>query len=201
MILYQCSKCAKTFAATNPKHCPYCQYQHLQILSHYRVQVFNTSDVKSKRDKYSVSFDIQVDSSDPGKTIPEILCNILKLPSISIRHVIDNPYVSRIKRCHKTTKRVTYEYPVTVELRVYSPQRAYVLLDSEDKEAFSYLVSQYKQHGWKVLDLRHSKVSFIRIVRRFLNTFIVPRLKNDAVRKDILCLITDDGDSSDNDSC
>ena len=194
------------FSALNPKVCPYCQEKRLYVLSRYRVQVYNISDIRSKPKTYSVKFDINtcVDDVDIDESVvlSEALCNIMKLPSISIRYSVSDPYSSRPKNC-KITKSC-FETPITVELRVYSPNRAYVLLDSEDDEIFEYVASQYKQRGWTVLDLRQSGISFTKIIRRFLRKKVVPRLQNDVIRKDIVCFTEDNdnnGDSSDNDYC
>ena len=188
MLLYQCDKCEKTFSALSPEMCPYCQYKHLRLLSNYKVQVYNVSDIQPKHNKYSVKFDLPEVSNENETQLPEILCNILRLPSISIRHSIDNPYVGRIKRCHSACDKKGYETPITTELRVYSPNRAYVLLDSESDEIFDYISTQYKQRDWEVLDLRNSQISFVNIIRKFFKTHVVPRLKNDATRKDIECI-------------
>ena len=203
MYLYQCPKCNKMFAASNPKVCPYCKNERLMLLSQYRVHILHLSDIKSKYNKYSIKFTIQSDPNDMEMVMSETLCNILKLPSISIRHTIDSPYERRIKRTHTTKYKGVFETPLTVELRVYSPNRAYVLLDSEDDEIFDYLVTQYKQHGWKVLDLRKSSISFVRILKQYLSTHVIPRLKNEVIRKDITCLMGDNdnnngGSSDDN---
>jgi len=198
MLLYQCDECEKTFSATDPKICPYCGHTRLRLLSRYKVQIFHISDIQPTREKYATTFTLQSDVNNIERVIPETLCNILKLPSISIRHSIEDPYSSRFKRSNRKS---SYETPLTTELRVYSPKRAYVLLDTEDEEIFDYLVTQYKRHGWNVLDLRESQISFVQIMKRFLSTLVIPRLKNDVVRKDISCMITNSGDSSDNDSC
>jgi len=199
MLYYRCSKCKKTFSALNPKNCPYCQHTNLQILSNYKVQVYNTSDIKSSLNKYITKFELQPNLIDDKNAISDITCKILQLPSISTRHCIDNPYINRIKRITNCSKK-NFETPFTVELRLYSPQRAYVLIDSESNEIIDYLIAQYKSMGWDVIDLSKSQVSFIKIIHKYLKTHIVPRIENDVVRKDILCIINDsNGDSSDND--
>jgi len=191
------------FSALNPKVCPYCQEKRLYVLSSYRVQIYNVSDIKSKPKTYSVKFDINAyidnentdTNTDEDIVLSGALCNIMKLPSISIRYSVDDPYSSRPKKC-KIAKSC-FETPITVELRVYSPNRAYVLLDSEDDKIFEYIASQYKQRGWTVLDLRQSGISFTKIIRRFLRKKVVPRLQNDVVRKDIVCLTENDNDNND----
>jgi hypothetical protein len=195
MIVYQCCKCNKIFTAQSPKVCPYCQNKKLTIVSNKRVNISDISDIKSNYRKYSLNFNI-----NKNETLSEILCNILRLPSISIRHFVSNPYLSRTKRCSSAKSNKVYETPITVELRIYSPRRAYVLLDTEDNNIFDYLVSQYTAHGWKVLDVRKSQISFIKIIRHFLKYHVTPRLKNDVIKKEIECITQCNGvnDNDDN---
>ena len=194
MLLYQCSDCNQTFAASNPDVCPHCKCSHLKLLSNYRVNIYHTSDIQSKHNKYSVKFDIPEQYQNDEMFLTSTLCNIFQLPSISIRYSVDNPYVGRIKRCHTACDKSGFETPITVELRVYSPNRAYVLLDSESDEIVDLVSAQYKSHGWTALDLRESQISFVKAIRRFFKTHVIPRLKNDVVRKDIECIIEGDCD-------
>jgi len=189
MLYYKCSKCGETFSALNPKTCPYCQHDHLQILSNYRVQVYTVPNMESKDGKYAVKFDLHSDTHLPEDIVSETICKILRLPSISIRHCINNPYISRLRTSRLPGNKLNFETPFTVELRLYSPQRAYVLLDSEDDEIFDYLVDQYTAMNWKVLDLRKSQISFVQIIKQYLKTNVIPRIKNNVIRKDIECIV------------
>ena len=192
MLYYKCSRCDKTFSALNPNACPYCQYDHLQILSNYRVQIYTIPNMESKDGRYAVKFNLSIDtnsSSLPSEDIvSETICKSLRLPSISIRHSVVNPYISRLRTSRLPGNKLSFETPFTVELRLYSPQRAYVLLDSEDDEIFNYLVDQYTAMNWRILDLRKSQVSFVSIIKQYLKTNIVPRIKNNVIRKDIECI-------------
>ena len=161
--------------------------------------MYNLSDIKSNLNKYSTKSNLQYSSINNDDAISDVTCEILRLPSISTRHCISNPYVNRNKRHNSIYDKSKFETPFTVELRLYSPMRAYVLLDSESDEIIDYLTAQYKSMGWNVLNLNESQISFIKIIRQYLKTHVVPRIKNNVIQKDIMCITNDnDGDKSDN---